>query len=51
VPLLGKLLDIVLQGLPLLLPAALQIPGITGPYVRALEIAGKDLLEILPTID
>jgi hypothetical protein len=49
--LLGKSPNIVPQGQPQLLMAALQILGITMLYVRALEIAGKDLLEILPTID
>jgi hypothetical protein len=47
VALLGKPSDIVPRGLPLLLSSALQIPAITGLYVRALEITGKDLLEIL----
>jgi hypothetical protein len=48
---LGETLDIILQGLTLFLPATLQIPGVAGPNVCALEIAGKDLLEILPAID
>jgi hypothetical protein len=32
-------------------PNTLQIPGVFRPHICALEIAGKDLLEILPTID
>jgi hypothetical protein len=49
--LLGKMSNIVPQGLPLLLPIALQILGVAGPHVRTLEIAGKDLLEVFPAVD
>jgi hypothetical protein len=48
---LGEIPDVITQGLPLLLSIALQIPGIVEPHICALEIAGKDLLEILPAID
>jgi hypothetical protein len=48
---LGEMLNVILQGLPLFLLAALQIPVVTALYVRALEIVGKDLLEILLAID
>jgi hypothetical protein len=51
VALLAKMSDIVPQGLPLFLPTALQIPGVTRPHVRTLEIAGKDLLEEFPAVD
>jgi hypothetical protein len=33
------------------LSATLQIRGIAGSHVCALKVAGKDLLEILATID
>jgi hypothetical protein len=38
-------------GIPLLLSATLQIPGIAGPHVCELKVAGENLLEIHPTID
>jgi hypothetical protein len=43
--------DVVPLGFPFLLLATLQIPGITRPHVCALEVSGKDLLEILTAID
>jgi hypothetical protein len=43
--------DVVPQGFPFLLLATLQIPGIARPHVCALEVSGKDLLEILAAID
>jgi hypothetical protein len=49
--LLGEMSDVVPQGFTLLLPAALQIPGVTRPHIRALKVAGEDLLEILQTIN
>jgi hypothetical protein len=30
---------------------ALYMPRVAGPHICALEIAGQDLLEILPVID
>jgi hypothetical protein len=48
---LGETPDLILQGLLLFLPTTLQITGVAGPYVHALEIAGKDLLDIFPAID
>jgi hypothetical protein len=47
----GETWDVVPQGFPLFLSAPLQIPRVTRPHVRALKVAGEDLLEILPTID
>jgi hypothetical protein len=47
ITLLGETPDVILQGFPLLLPTTLQMPGIAGPHVRALEVADKDLLELL----
>jgi hypothetical protein len=49
--LLGEALDVIPQGLPLLLPATIQILGIARPHVCALKVVGEDLLDILPTID
>jgi hypothetical protein len=48
---LEETFDVILQGLPLFLQIALQIPGVAEPYVRALEIVGKDLPQILPAIE
>jgi hypothetical protein len=39
--------DVVLGGFIELLPAALQVLGVAVPYIRALEVAGEDHLEIL----
>jgi hypothetical protein len=51
VALLGKTPNIVPQGLPLFFLIALQIPGVAGPHVRTLKIAGKDLLEVFPPVN
>jgi hypothetical protein len=51
VALLGETSILVPQGFALHLPATLYIPGVTRPHIRALKVAGKDLLEIFPTID
>jgi hypothetical protein len=48
---LGKMTDVNPQGFLLLLLATLQILGIFGPHICALEVASKDLLEILPPIN
>jgi hypothetical protein len=48
---LRKTSDVVPYGLPLFLPATLQIRGVFGPHICVLEIAGKNLLEILLAID
>jgi hypothetical protein len=50
-PFVGEMPDVIPQGLPLFLLTALRIPRVVGPHVCALEMAGKDLLEILPAID
>jgi hypothetical protein len=49
--LLGETPDVVPLGFNLLPLATLQIPRILGPHVCALKVAGKDILEIFPTID
>jgi hypothetical protein len=48
---LGETLDVIQQGFALLLSSTHQIPGISGSHVCALEVAGKDLPEILPAIN
>jgi hypothetical protein len=47
----GELIDVILEGLARLLPATLQIPRVARPHVRALEVTGEDLLEILPAVN
>jgi hypothetical protein len=49
--LLGETSDVVPLGFTLLLLRTLEILGVTRLHVRALKVAGEDLLEILPTID
>jgi hypothetical protein len=49
--LLGETLNVIPQGFTLLLPATLQIPGVTRAHLCALKVAAEDLLEILPIID
>jgi hypothetical protein len=39
------------EGFARLLPATLQIPGVVKLYIRALEVSGEDLLEVLPAVD
>jgi hypothetical protein len=51
VTLLGEMSDVIPERFVLLLPTALQIEGIARLHVSALKDAGKDLLEILPTIN
>jgi hypothetical protein len=43
--------DLILEGFARLLPTTLQVPGVAGSHIRALEVASEDLLDILPTID
>jgi hypothetical protein len=33
------------------LPANLQILGVARPHIRALKVAGEDLLQVLPAVD
>jgi hypothetical protein len=51
VTLSGETRDVVPQGFAMLLSATLQIPRIAEPHVCALKVAGKDILEIFPTIN
>jgi hypothetical protein len=44
-------LDVISKGFARLLPATLQIPRVAWMHVHALEVAGEDLLEVIPTID
>jgi hypothetical protein len=48
---LGATPDVIPQGLPLLLPRALQILGIARPHIRAIEVANEHHFGILPAID
>jgi hypothetical protein len=52
---LGALLrespDVVPERLSRLLSAALEIPGVSGAHVRALEIAGEGLDQVIPVGD
>jgi hypothetical protein len=43
--------DVILKVFARLLSATLQAPGVARSHIHALEVAGEDLLEILPTID
>jgi hypothetical protein len=45
------MLDVIPRGPNQLLLIDLQILGVAGPHICTLEIAGKDLLEILLAID
>jgi hypothetical protein len=47
----GESPNIILEGVTQLLPATLQILGVVGLHVCALEVASEDLLEILLAIN
>jgi hypothetical protein len=49
--LVGKLQNVISQGLALLLSATLQIPGVARPYIRDLKVTGQSLPKILPAIN
>jgi hypothetical protein len=49
--LMVKLLNVILEGLALLLLTTLQIPGVAWSYIRALKVASENLPEILLTIN
>jgi len=51
VALLGEAPDVVAQGLTGLLLAALEVPRVARPHIRALKVADEDLVEICPTAD
>jgi hypothetical protein len=51
VTLLGKLSDVMPEGLAQLLPATLQVLGVAQPHVCALEVVSEDLLEIVPGVN
>jgi hypothetical protein len=46
-----EFLDVILEGLAQLLHTTLQILGVSRLQICALEVAGEDLLEILPAIN
>jgi hypothetical protein len=41
---------VVLEGLALLLSAAPEVPGSARVHIGALEVAGKDLPQVIPTV-
>jgi hypothetical protein len=47
----GESSDVNLEGFTWLLSATLQISRVAGPHIRAIEVVGEDLLEILPAIN
>jgi hypothetical protein len=49
--LLGESPDVTLEVFTRLLLATLQVLGVPGTHIHALEILCEDLLEVLPTID
>jgi hypothetical protein len=49
--LLGESSDVILEGFTWILPATLQVLGVTRSHIRALEVFGDNLLDILPAID
>jgi hypothetical protein len=51
VALLREMSNVVSEGFTRLLSVSLQVPRVFGPYIRALEVAGEDLLEVLLVVD
>jgi hypothetical protein len=49
--LLGDSVDVIPEGFTWFMSATLQILGVVGLHVCALEVTGEDLLEILPAIN
>jgi hypothetical protein len=49
VALLGETLNVVSEGLDLLLPAAPEDQGVVKAHIGALEVTGKDLPWVIPT--
>jgi hypothetical protein len=47
----GESLDVILEGFDGLLSATYEVLGVVGLHIRALEVVGEDLLEILPAIN
>jgi hypothetical protein len=47
----GEASNVISEGLAQLLLATLQVLGVAGLHIRALEVAGEDLLEVIPVID
>jgi hypothetical protein len=43
--------NVFLEGIAQLLLATLQVPGVAGSHIRALEVTHEDLFEILPIVD
>jgi hypothetical protein len=51
VALVRKALNVISEGLALLLPASLRIPGVAQLYVHALKVVGEILPKILLAIN
>jgi hypothetical protein len=49
--LLRESLDVIPEGFTQLLPSTVQVLGVVGSHIRAMEVAAEDLLVILPTIN
>jgi hypothetical protein len=49
--LLGEALNVFSKGFAQLLQVALQVPWAARPHIRAMEVVGEDLLEILLAFD
>jgi hypothetical protein len=47
--LLGETLNVVSEGLDLLMPAAPEDQGVVKAHIGALEVTGKDLPWVIPT--
>jgi hypothetical protein len=50
VALLGEMSNVVPKGLTLLLPAAPEVPRVAEAHIGALEVAGKDLPQVIPMV-
>jgi hypothetical protein len=51
VALQGEVPNVISEGFARPLLATHQVPGVAGPHICALEVAGEDLLEILLIVD
>jgi hypothetical protein len=51
VALSGEAPNLISEGFTQLLPIALQVPGVAKTHIRAMDVAGEDVLEILPVFN
>jgi hypothetical protein len=47
----GESLDVILEGFDGLLSATYEVLGVVGLHIRALEVVGEDVSEVIPTIN